>query len=88
MQQAQQAPQVEVISLPPLLTKTDLKKFLDIGDTKASELLNRPDFPVCRELGHPRVPTALLMRWIEQHTEWTGANAGDGWPGNRRHGVA
>lgn len=61
----------------PLLTKTDLMELLDIGATKASELLNREDFPVTREFGHPRVLTHLLMIWIEEHTEWVRDNAGD-----------
>lgn len=77
-----------VNSLPALMTKTQLKEFLDIGDTKASELLNRSDFPVCRELGHPRVPTHLLMEWVEQHTPWIDANAGQVWANKKKTGVA
>ncbi|MFU1797327.1 DNA-binding protein [Paenibacillus azoreducens] len=64
-------------SLPPLLTKSQLMDLLDIGSTKASELLNRKDFPVIREFGHPRVPTELLMTWITEHTDWIRENAGD-----------
>jgi len=66
-------------TLPPLLTKSDLQDLLDIGATKASELLNREDFPVIREFGHPRVPTHLLLTWIDDHTEWITDNAGDKW---------
>lgn len=64
-------------SLPPLLTKSQLMDLLDIGATKASELLNREDFPVIREFGHPRVPTHLLMIWIDEHTEWIRENVGE-----------
>ncbi|MNP37252.1 hypothetical protein D3C76_1306920 [compost metagenome] len=72
--------------LKPLLTKADLMELLDIGSTKASELLNREDFPVTREFGHPRVPTSLLLVWIEEHTDWVRDNAGDNW--KRKGGAA
>ncbi|MNW66065.1 hypothetical protein D3C74_445030 [compost metagenome] len=72
--------------LKPLLTKSDLMDLLDIGATKASELLNRDDFPVTREFGHPRVPTHLLIIWIEEHTDWVRDNAGDKW--KRKGGAA
>lgn len=73
-------------SLPPLLTKNQLMELLDIGSTKASELLNREDFPVIREFGNPRVPTHLLMTWIDEHTGWVRDNAGDKW--KRKGGAA
>jgi hypothetical protein len=63
--------------LPPLLTRQQLMELLDIKSTKASELLNREDFPVIREFGHPRVPTHLLMKWIEEHTDWVKEHAGN-----------
>lgn len=62
-------------NLPPLLTKTQFQELLDIGSTKAAELFNRPDFPVIREFGHPRVPTQLLFIWIYGHTDWVQKNA-------------
>lgn len=71
--------QMFVSGLPPVLTRQQLMDLLDIGSTKATELLNREDFPVTREFGHPRVPTRLLMMWIEEHTEWINSNAGDNW---------
>lgn len=72
--------------LKPLLTKNDLMDLLEIGATKASELLNREDFPVTREFGHPRVPSHLLLIWIEEHTDWVRDNAGANW--KLRGGVA
>jgi hypothetical protein len=68
-----------VANLPPLLTKSQLMEVLGIGATKASELLNREDFPVTREFGHPRVPTRLLLIWIEEHTDWVRDNAETVW---------
>ena len=62
-------------SLPPLLSKSQLQDLLGIGSTKASELLNREDFPVIREFGHPKVPTHLLIEWIDKHTEWVRTNS-------------
>lgn len=75
-------------NMPALMTRAQLRQLLDIGETKASELLNRADFPVCRELGHPRIPSHLFMKWVEQHTEWIDKNAGDTWLNQHRNGVA
>ncbi|PPA70076.1 helix-turn-helix domain-containing protein [Jeotgalibacillus proteolyticus] len=61
-------------SLPALLTRKQFMQLLDIGDTKASELLNRKDFPVFREAGHPKVPTKQLFEWIDQNTNWVQKN--------------
>src|SRR5690242_14785985 len=63
-------------SLPPILSKTQFMELLDIGSTKAAELLNREDFPVIRELGHPKVLTHLFLKWCEDHTDWINKNAG------------
>jgi hypothetical protein len=71
--------------LPLLMTKKQLMELLDIGATKATELLNRTDFPVIREFGHPRVPTRLFLEWVESHTDWINENAGSEW--NRRRGA-
>lgn len=60
---------------PPLLSRKDLMAFLGIKENKASELLNRSDFPVIRDFGHPKVPTHLLMKWIDDHTNWMEDNA-------------
>ncbi|MEK3882383.1 DNA-binding protein [Paenibacillus sp. PL2-23] len=64
-------------SLPPVLTRSQLMEFLDIGSTKAAELLNRADFPVVRELGHPRILTHQLIQWMERHSDWVNDNAPD-----------
>lgn len=60
---------------PPVLNRSQLMEFLGIKETKASELLNRQDFPVIREFGHPKVPTHMLVIWIEEHTEWVRENS-------------
>ncbi|PDY43047.1 hypothetical protein COL60_22450 [Bacillus pseudomycoides] len=60
--------------LPPFLTVTELMELLHIKRTKASELLNRSDFPVCREAG-VLIPTHLLFKWMENHTDWVENNA-------------
>lgn len=60
--------------LPPMLTRTEFMKLLRISNTKASELLNRPDFPVFREAG-VLVPTHLLFKWIEKNTRWLEENS-------------
>ncbi|PEZ05538.1 hypothetical protein CN326_13820 [Bacillus sp. AFS018417] len=59
--------------LPPFLTVTELMELLHIKRTKASELLNRSDFPVFREAG-VLIPTHLLFQWIEKHTFWIEEN--------------
>jgi len=55
--------------LPPLLTRKEFMELTGIGSTKCNELFNRPDFPVIREFGHPRVPTRELFEWISENTQ-------------------
>ena len=56
-------------SLPPLLTRKQFMELVDIKDTKCAELFNRPDFPVNRELGNPRVPTQLFLEWVNRNSQ-------------------
>ncbi|MGD6845265.1 hypothetical protein ACQCVH_22435 [Bacillus infantis] len=60
-------------SAPAIMTRTEAMEFLKCGATTMSELMRRPDFPVVREFG-VRIPTHLLMKWIEQHTNWVEQN--------------
>ncbi|MDY7223987.1 DNA-binding protein [Halalkalibacterium halodurans] len=55
--------------LPPLLTRKQFMELTGIKDTKCAELFNRADFPVIRELGHPRVPTKLFLEWVYANTD-------------------
>ncbi|WP_404407665.1 helix-turn-helix domain-containing protein [Jeotgalibacillus malaysiensis] len=57
--------------LPPLLTMIQFMELFDISRPKATELINRRDFPVLRSAGHPRIPTKQLFEWIDRNTEWT-----------------
>lgn len=57
--------------LPPTLTKTQFQELMGISHSKASELINRSDFPVTRELGHPRINTAKLLEWLDENTQWS-----------------
>jgi hypothetical protein len=50
-----------------------MMEVLHISQTKASELLNSPDFPVFREAG-VLIPTHLLFKWIEKNTRWIAEN--------------
>ncbi|TQE88655.1 DNA-binding protein [Ureibacillus terrenus] len=59
--------------LPPMLNRKQLMELFQIGQTKCSELLNRPDFPVFREAG-VLIPTHLLFQWIEKNTQWVEEN--------------
>ncbi|MCY9003306.1 DNA-binding protein [Peribacillus frigoritolerans] len=59
--------------LPPMLTRKQLMQLFNIGETKTSELLNRPDFPVFREAG-VLIPTHLLFKWIELNTRFVDEN--------------
>ncbi len=68
------ATQSKKSELPPMLTKKEFMNLLRIKDTKASELLNRPDFPVFREAG-VLIPTHLLFKWIEKNTNWLEENS-------------
>ncbi|WP_096201925.1 hypothetical protein [Bacillus sp. FJAT-45350] len=55
--------------LPPLMTRQQFMELVDIGPTKCNELFNRADFPVIRELGHPRVPTKKFFEWVNKNTD-------------------
>lgn len=60
--------ELEEKKLPPLLTRKQFMEIVDIGPTKCNELFNREDFPVNRELGHPRVVTKLFFDWVNATT--------------------
>lgn len=59
--------------LPPFLTRAEMMELLRIGPTKATELLNRNDFPVFREAGL-LIPTEMLFEWIKRNTRWVEKN--------------
>ncbi|GGB41396.1 hypothetical protein F3157_07945 [Virgibacillus dakarensis] len=50
--------------LPPLLTRKQFMELVDISANKCNELFHRSDFPVTRELGHPRVITKDFFNWL------------------------
>lgn len=60
-------------NLPHLLTRSEAMKLLRCGETKMSELMARPDFPVNRDIG-VKIPTQLLFKWIEKNTCWVESN--------------
>jgi hypothetical protein len=59
--------------LPLVLTRDEAMNVLRCGPTKMAELMARPDFPVTREFG-VKIPTHLLMKWIEKNTNWVSEN--------------
>ena len=62
--------QIELIDkLPPLLTRKQFMEVANIKDKKCNELFNRYDFPVTRELGHPREVTSKLFEWLDKDIE-------------------
>ncbi|MBD8026457.1 hypothetical protein H9636_07265 [Ureibacillus sp. Re31] len=61
-------------TMPALLTRKEFMEFVGVGETKCAELFKRHDFPVTYEFGHPRVPTSLLLEWINANTDWVRAN--------------
>ena|SRR5690625_560313 len=65
--------ELEQNKLPPLLTRKEFMELAGIGESKCAELFHRSDFPVNRELGHPRVPTKAFFEWIAA----TNQNAGE-----------
>lgn len=71
----------------PVLNKQKFMEFLDIGPTKASELLNREGFPVTRHMGSPIVLTHLLIQWIEENSGWVKKNAGEGYKSRKHRAV-
>ncbi len=59
--------------LPHLMTRKQFMDLTGIGESKCAELFHRRDFPVNRELGHPRVPTKAFFEWLHA----TNQNAGE-----------
>src|SRR5699024_2249001 len=60
--------------LPPLLTRKEFMELADISASKCNELFNRADFPVTRELGHPRVVTKDFFDWLSNTTNMAEIN--------------
>ena len=60
--------EIQEKQLPPLMTRQEFMDLTGIGPTKCNELFNRSDFPVLRELGHPRVPTKKFFEWVNKNT--------------------
>ncbi|QAS52415.1 DNA-binding protein [Halobacillus litoralis] len=60
--------------IPPVLTRKQFMELTGVGESKCAELFNRLDFPVCRELGYPRVRTEKLFEWMDEHTNWVKDN--------------
>lgn len=60
--------ELQTKQLPPLLTRKQFMDLVDIGSSKCNELFNRDDFPVTRELGHPRVITKDFFEWLSDST--------------------
>lgn len=58
---------------PVVLTRDEAMKILRCGPTKMAELMARQDFPVNREVG-VKIPTHMLMKWIEKNTGWVEQN--------------
>lgn|SRR5690554_4219901 len=54
--------------LPPILDRKQFMELVGISSTKCNELFNRSDFPVTRELGHPRVITKDFFEWLSEST--------------------
>ncbi|QAS52838.1 DNA-binding protein [Halobacillus litoralis] len=57
--------------LPPVLTKTEFQELMGISHAKASQLINSANFPVTRDMGHPKINTAQLLLWLDEHTDWS-----------------
>lgn len=52
--------------LPHLLSRKEFMELAGIGESKCNELFHRKDFPVNRELGHPKVETKAFFEWINE----------------------
>lgn len=63
-------------NLPLILTRTEAMEILRCNSSKMAELMNRSDFPVNREFGHPRIPTHMLLKWVDNNTRWLETNSG------------
>ena len=50
------------------LTVADVRRYLNISQSKTYELTHRKDFPVCRFGGSIRIPREAFLAWVDQHT--------------------
>jgi hypothetical protein len=62
-------------SLPIYLTRAQLKELLHIGETKATELMRQPGFPVSRKAG-VLIRSEHLLQWMDNHAQWVKENTG------------
>jgi len=55
--------------IPPVLNRKRFMELVGISSNKCNELFNRQDFPVNRELGHPRVITKDFFLWASSTSQ-------------------
>lgn len=67
MKQAQQFPAKE-ITLGIFLTVDEIRRYLNLSQSKAYELTHRKDFPVCRFGGSIRIPRDAFLAWVQKMT--------------------
>lgn len=56
--------ELEQDQLPHIMDRKTFMEVAGIGDSKCNELFHRSDFPVNRELGHPKVVTKDFFEWL------------------------
>lgn len=69
MKQAQQLPAKE-ITLGIFLTVDEIRRYLNLSQSKAYELTHRKDFPVCRFGGSIRIPRDAFLAWVQTMTRY------------------
>ena len=67
MKQAQTVPANE-ITLGIFLTVDEIRRYLNLSQSKAYELTHRKDFPVCRIGGSIRIPRDAFLDWVQAMT--------------------
>lgn len=58
-----------------LLTVEEAQHVLGIGRSKAYEMIRRGELPALRMGRLVRIPRGALRRWIDEHTEGSGADS-------------
>ena len=72
MKQTQQVSANE-ITLGVFMTVDEVRRYLNLSQSKAYSLTHREDFPVCRFGGSIRIPRDAFLGWVQGMTCTTSA---------------
>ena len=57
-----------IITMPRIMTVSEMAKYLRIGRNTAYELVKEEGFPALKFGRQIRIPTAALNQWVQEHS--------------------